>query len=98
MMINYINANQGDQVAGVAGIVRSVASVVGGLLSGVIVKYLGRRPTLQLGSHLLACLSFGLLLALPDVPCYIPMAVIGFFDGCANTFTQSLLPDVCTPE
>ena len=76
--------------ASVCGIVRSTASIIGGPIAGIIVTRFGHRPQLQTVCFVIAIGSFITLFWSNKITPYIPMALIGFFDGCSATLGKSL--------
>lgn len=97
MLITYLGYTPAADRAEICGIVRSVASVVGGPLSGWLVGKIGRRPLLLLISYVLSMASFAALLWY-DMPPYIPMFLIGFFDGCSASLGKSMFTYVVPPN
>lgn len=97
LILSYLSANKdgiSEETVEYFGIVRSVMSVVGGPVSGLLVGAIGQRPILTLLGYIMAIVGFVLTIFLPDWYNMIPMAMIGFVDGGSAAFTKSLLSSV----
>ncbi|KAH0576567.1 Major facilitator superfamily protein [Spironucleus salmonicida] len=96
LIITYLNNH--ISYADTAGIVRSVASILGGPICGAFVSWIGQRPLLNIIFFALAIVSFALLFLSQSLPSYIPAFFIGFFDGSSATVGKSLFSYVVEPS
>lgn len=97
LMLSFLSANKdgiSEENVEYFGIVRSVMSVVGGPVSGVLVGAIGQRPLLTFVGYIMVIAGFVLTIFLPKFYNMIPMAMIGFVDGGSAAFTKSLLSSV----
>ena len=91
MLANFVKTNVDERQSSNCLIVRSVFSVVGGVVSGFVVHYLGQRPVFQVLMCVLALTSFvGLAYTVGVFPPTVYSALLGFADGNSNTLTKSL--------
>jgi len=79
------------------GIVRSVASILGGPLMGLVINKVGHRPLINLIAFVLGIAAFVMLIFTGKGWAYIPCFLLGFLDGTSSTVSMSLLPLVVKP-
>ncbi|KAH0572303.1 Major facilitator superfamily protein [Spironucleus salmonicida] len=96
MLITYLAMHV--DYAEMAGIVRSIASILGGPISGLLVQFVGQRPVFQFLAFIITAISFVSLLFFGQITPYIGMFIIGFFDGSASALGKSLFTYVCTDQ
>lgn len=79
------------------GIVRSVASIVSGPITGLLAKWLGNRPAIQIVCEIVATLSFIGVMWPKSIPLWVTCWLIGWCDGAAGALCKSLFCYVVRP-